>query len=92
MMIELCREDVTPVPQTGEPVIFRRRTPEDGDVSKLDSLESVFDYIRMLDAETYPAAFLNVGWLHLEFSRASLRENHILADVKISMRPVQEGE
>ena len=89
MMIALIREDITPVPQTGEPVVFRRRKPGDGDVSELDSLAAVFDYIRMLDAETYPAAFLNVGRLHLEFSRASLRENHILADVKISMRRVQ---
>ena len=92
MMIELCREDVTPVSQTGKPVIFRRRKPEEGDISELDSLNSVFDYIRMLDAETYPAAFLNVGRLHLEFSRASLREDHILADVKIFIRPVQEDE
>ena len=92
MMIALCREDITPVPQTGEPVVFRRRNPEDGDISELGSLKSVFDYIRMLDAETYPAAFLNVGRLHLEFSRASLHESHILADVKISMRRVQGDE
>ena len=92
MMIKLCRENVTPVPQTGEPVVFRRRKPEEGDVSELDSLKSVFDYIRMLDAETYPAAFLDVGQLHLEFSLASLRADHILADVKISMRPVQEDK
>ena len=92
MMIELCREDVTPVPQTGEPINFRRRNPEDGDISELDSLKSVFDYIRMLDAETYPAAFLDIGQLHLEFSRASLRADHILADVKISMQPVQEDK
>lgn len=92
MMIELIREDITPVPQTGDPVVFRRRKPDEGDISELDSLKSVFDYIRMLDAETYPAAFLNVGRLHLEFSRASLREDHILADAKISMRLVQEDE
>ena len=92
MMIALIREDIAPVPQTGEPVVFRRRKPDEGDISELDSLKSVFDYIRMLDAETYPAAFLNVGRLHLEFSRASLRTDHILADVKISMRPVQEDE
>ncbi len=92
MVIALIREDITPVPQTGEPVIFRRRNPEDGDISELGSLKAVFDYIRMLDAETYPAAFLDAGRLHLEFSRASLREDHILADVKIFIRPVQEDE
>lgn len=92
MTIALIRENITPVPQKGEPIVFRRRKPEDGDISKLNSLATVFDYIRMLDAETYPAAFLDVGRLHLEFSRASFRADHILADVKISMRLVQEDK
>ncbi len=90
MMIALIREDIKPVPQTGEPVFFRRRKPEEGDISQLVSLLSVFDYIRMLDADTYPAAFLDAGLLHLEFSRASLREDCILADVRISMQTAEE--
>lgn len=92
MMIEIIRELPTPVPQIGEPVVFRRRTPTEGDISQLTSLTRVFDYIRMLDAETYPPAFLDAGRLRFEFSRASLRADSILADVKISMRPVQEDE
>ncbi len=90
MMIEMIRNDITPVPQTGETVVFHRRKPEDGDISGLGSLETVFDYLRMLDAETYPAAFLDAGRLHLDFSRASLRKNYILADVRISMRPEED--
>ena len=90
MMIALIRDDIKPVPQTGEPVIFRRRKPEEGDISQLVSLPSVFDYIRMLDADTYPAAFLDAGLLHLEFSRASLREDCVLAEVRISMRVTEE--
>lgn len=90
MVIALIRENIEPVPQTGETVIFRRRKPEEGDISQLVSLPSVFDYIRMLDADTYPAAFLDAGLLHLEFSRASLREDCVLADVRISMRATEE--
>ena len=49
-------------------------------------MNQVFDYIRMLDADTYPKAFLETEKLRLEFSRASLRENEILADVKITVK------
>ena len=69
MMVEIATSGITPVPQTGEPVVFRRRKPEQGDISGLGSLEKVFDYIRMLDADGYPSAFLEKGKLRLEFER-----------------------
>lgn len=37
----------------------------------------------MLDADTYPKAFLLTDKLRLEFERASLKEGYIHADVKI---------
>lgn len=86
MMVEIIQKDIVPVPQKGETVIFKRRKPEDGDISGLESLSDVFDYIRMLDAAGYPRAFLNVGKLHIEFDRASLKDGHIAADAKIFMR------
>lgn len=86
MMAEIIQKDIVPVPQKGEAVIFKRRKPEDGDISGLESLPDVFNYIRMLDAEGYPRAFLNIGRLHIEFDRASLKDGHIVADARISMR------
>lgn len=86
MMVEIIQKDIVPVPQKGEAVIFKRRKPEDGDISGSESLPDVFDYIRMLDAEGYPRAFLNIGKLHIEFDRASLKDGHIVADARISMR------
>lgn len=86
MMIAIVRDNPTPMPQKGEPVVFRRRRPEDGDISACHSVAEVFDYIRMLDADGYPPAFLDVGPLHLTFSRAMRKENEILADVRITMR------
>lgn len=83
MMIELVRDAPEPVPQAGEATVFRRRRPEEGDLCACKSLAEVFDYIRMLDAEGYPNAFLDVGNMHLEFSRASRGEDTILADVRI---------
>lgn len=74
---------LTPQPQTGEPVFFKRRTAQEGNIADLETLESIFNHIRMLDAEGYPPAFLRIGRLKLEFSRASLRPGRIEADVRI---------
>lgn len=92
MMIALVRENPAPVPQMGEPTVFRRRRPEEGDLTVCHSLAEIFDYIRMLDAEGYPRAFLNVGDLHLEFSRASRGEDTILADVRITVKDAGGAE
>ena len=86
MIVDLVLNSTEPVPQSGDIVTFQRRKPEDGNVELCGSLNQVFDYIRMLDADTYPKAFLETEKFRLEFSRASLRENEILADVKITMK------
>ena len=86
MLIEIVRAEPKPYPQQGEPVIFKRRKPSEGNIESLNDLDRVFDYIRMLDAEGYPPAFLSTAHLRLEFSRASRRATSVLADVRISLR------
>lgn len=90
MMIEIVQNKIKPMPQSGEPVPFKRRKPEQSNISNLESLEKVFDYIRMLDADGYPHAYIDVGKLHFEFERASLKDGFIKADVKISINEVQK--
>lgn len=86
-MIEyIVREQSVPQPQVGEPTVFRRRTPDDGSLAQLDSLEKLFDHIRMLDAQGYPPAFIETAHFKLEFSRASLRADGVIADVRISKK------
>jgi methionyl-tRNA formyltransferase len=72
-----------PVPQQGEGCYFPRRKPEEGNIAELESLEKLYDYIRMLDAEGYPHAFLETKHFRLEFKRASLNPDYIKADVII---------
>lgn len=86
MIIEIIEQCPEPVPQEGEAVSFRRRSPADGDISRLDELVRVFDHIRMLDAQGYPPAFVDIGALRLEFSRASRKRDAVLADVKITLQ------
>ncbi len=84
MIVEIIEQDLQSVPQQGEPVVFARRKPAEGNIVSLDSIEKVFDFIRMLDAEGYPKAFLEAGNFRFEFSRASLKSDQsIIADVRI---------
>lgn len=89
MVIDLFRENPVPKEQEGNTVIFRRRHPAEGDIGNLVSLSQIFDYIRMLDADGYPPAFLQINRLRMEFSRASLKNGWILADVKIKVQEDQ---
>lgn len=83
MIIEIIKEEIIPVKQSGEVVVFKRRTPEDSDISSLDNLEKIYDYIRMLDAEGYPKAYIKNDKFKFEFERAALKNGYIQADVKI---------
>lgn len=87
MMAEMVATPHQPRPQTGEPVLFQRRTPADSNLAPLGSLRQVYDHIRMLDADGYPPAFVDVGPYRLEFKRAALSGESIQADVIIRERP-----
>lgn len=89
MILEIIQKQPQPVEQQGTVVYFQRRKPEDGDISRLDTLEKVFDYIRMLDAEGYPKAFLETKHFRFEFERASLKQGKIVADVTITKKEDQ---
>lgn len=76
----------SPAPQTGDVVVFQRRKPEDGDLAALGDLPVVYDFIRMLDADGYPPAFLETENLRFEFTRASHYPSQIVADVRITKK------
>ena len=90
MIKYIVENEPSPVQQNGEPVIFKRRMPAESRLPDVRDLNKVFDWIRMLDAEGYPEAFIETENLRLEFSKASLKSGHILADVKIMPRVNQD--
>jgi len=83
MIPEIINNEIIPKEQKGEVVEFKRRKPYQSEIKKEFSLSKIYDYIRMLDAEGYPDAFIEYGDLKLEFSRAKLTADGIVADVKI---------
>ena len=75
MIPKFLEEKLEPVEQTGEPVIFKRRTEKDGEITSDMELEKIYDYIRMLDAEGYPRAFMDFGEYRLSFEQARMSED-----------------
>lgn len=90
MIIDIINNHPEPKPQIGEPVLFKRRKPEESDLLQAKSLSEMFDMIRMLDAESYPSAFLNIGNFRLEFKKAEQNTDYVNAEVVI--REIVEGE
>jgi len=92
MIPKILEGGIQPQPQSGNVVAFKRRGREDGDISQINDLETLFDYIRMLDAEGYPKAFLETEHFMFEFSRASLKTGRIIADVVIKPQNGEESD
>lgn len=72
LIFDIIQKKIQPLPQTGKVTEFKRRTPEQSNISHLSSLSDIYDHIRMLDAQGYPNAFLDMGPFTLTFSQASL--------------------
>jgi methionyl-tRNA formyltransferase len=81
---QLAAHPVEPVPQEGEPVLFQRRTPAQSALPEGLSPQAAYDFIRMLDAEGYPRAFLRHGGLRLTLSGARLEAGALTAQVCIT--------
>jgi methionyl-tRNA formyltransferase len=84
MIERIILEKPSPVPQSGDPVIFKRRRPEESEIPMFSDLTRLYDFIRMLDAEGYPPAFLDHGEFRFEFSRASLKQGRITGEITIT--------
>lgn len=86
MIKEIVQKEPQPVPQKGEIVTFKRRKPEESDISSLDDSEKIYDYIRMLDAEGYPHAFIETEHFRIEFEDAILDGKDIQAKATIRLK------
>ncbi|MFP2997921.1 formyltransferase family protein [Spongiivirga sp. MCCC 1A20706] len=84
MIIEIISDNLRHVGQEGEPVFFKRRKPAMSEIEQISEINTLYDHIRMLDAEGYPKAYFENDHFKFEFTRASLKsDNTILADVRI---------
>jgi len=82
LIIYCVENNPIPTKQTGDSKTFKRRK-NNHIVFENNSLEQIYDQIRILDDDQYPSAHIILGNYILEFNRAKLMENKILSDVKI---------
>lgn len=86
----IVENNPTPIEQSGEIVTFKRRKFDEGKIEDNFDLRKIYDYIRMLDAEGYPQAFIDFGKYRLSFTKASMDETSVNAYVKFEL--VEDGE
>lgn len=84
MIRYIVDEEPVPQPQKGESTFFQRRKPPQSEIPSLSDLQSLYDFIRMLDAEGYPRAFLKHEGFRYEFSRVAFYDGRLVADVEIT--------
>ena len=83
MIREIVQEHPQPKPQAGPITKFQRRRPQQSRIAGPASLDRIFDQIRMLDGEGYPAAFIELDGFRYEFSSAKKTGGEITAEVTI---------
>ena len=83
MIRQIIEQEPMPLPQNGKPVLFERRKPKESRIPEFNKLRELHDFIRMLDADGYPPAFIEYNGFRYEFNRAALYHGKIVADVNI---------
>jgi methionyl-tRNA formyltransferase len=83
IMVWMIDNNPQPIEQVGEPVIFHRRKPKDSMLPVGIEIPEIYDFIRMLDAPTYPHAFIEHGDFIIEFTDASIDCNELVANIRL---------
>lgn len=82
MIPNILSNNPIPIKQNGKIVEFKRRKPSEGDISNLKDFNKIFDFIRILDGEGYPPAFIETENYKIEFSKAKKTDEEIIANCK----------
>jgi methionyl-tRNA formyltransferase len=84
MILQIVIHDPTPEEQKGQAEIKSRRKASDSLIpNDLNSLRSIYDFIRMLDGLEYPNAHIFVGDYIFEFTSAELINDSLMTNCVI---------
>lgn len=86
MIPYIIKKRPAPLPQKGKGVEFKRRKPEESLIPWEINMAGIYDFIRMLDADGYPHAYIETDKLKLEFSKAIKKDNLVEAHVFIKRK------
>jgi methionyl-tRNA formyltransferase len=79
---KILSDKFTITKQTGRSSTFKRRKPEDSEISLNHSKKYLYNFIRMLE-DPYPNAFLNLGNRKIIFKQAKLKNNKLSVEAVI---------
>jgi methionyl-tRNA formyltransferase len=81
----IIKNKLKPKKQKGKIVKFKRRVPKDSNISELKNVKQLYDYIRMMDAEGYPKAFIKCKNYIVRFKNAELKNNKLKAKAEFEV-------
>tara|TARA_B100001175_G_C19428344_1_gene599852 strand:- start:425 stop:1099 length:675 start_codon:yes stop_codon:yes gene_type:complete len=79
MIMKISKSKIRPVKQIGRSTLFKRRKPIESNIlrARLSSINNVYNFIRMLDAEDYPKAFINFDNFKIILNNARKKKNKV---------------
>lgn len=82
----IIKKNIVPKKQEGDIVLFKRRTPEQSNIKMLNdvSITNLYDFIRMLDAPSYPKAYLELDNLKIELSEVIIKDGKLEGRFEVS--------
>ena len=84
---KLINNNIIPIKQKGKIVNFKRRKPEDSNINTLTnhSVVGLYDFIRMLDADGYPKAYINIKNFKINFNEVTLKNEKLIGRFEVNM-------
>ena len=88
IVAQMIEKHPTPTPQEGEVVPFKRRQPHQSRLPEAYDLIKLHDFIRMLDADGYPHAFIEHNGYRFEFTNATLSNDGL--EARVTIQPIDQ--
>ena len=83
MIESLIKKEPIPKEQIGNVTYFERRNPGQSEIKDFKNIGDLYDFIRMLDADGYPNAYLEDNNFRYEFFSAKIEKDHLSSSVRI---------
>ncbi|WP_291329274.1 formyltransferase family protein [Desulfovibrio sp. UCD-KL4C] len=79
MIPHIIENEPASTPQLGEATTFKRRNKLQSNIqmNTIENLDLLYDFIRMLDGEDYPPAYIELNNLKIYFSNVTKRGNRL---------------
>lgn len=80
------QEKLLAKPQVGDILVFERRNPTQSRIPQGLTMRQLYDYIRMLDGEGYPTAYLETEYGKFYFKNAEFKDGKLISEVNFEVK------